>query len=82
MRLGRSAAHVLGPGALRSLTDLELDAVTLAQIVESLAVNGALVEEILFPGIVLDEPETLVLAVSESCLSSFPPVGAPDIRGD
>jgi len=42
------------------LPDIELDAVALAEIVDSFAIHCTLVEEILLPGIVLDEPESLV----------------------
>ena len=59
-RLGGRAAHILGPGTFRPLADVELDAVTLTQIVESLAVHRTLMKEILLPGIVLDEPKSLV----------------------
>jgi hypothetical protein len=42
------------------LPHVELDAVTLTQIVESLAIHGTLVKKVLLPGIVLDEPESLI----------------------
>jgi hypothetical protein len=58
--LGGRAPHILGPRAFRSLPDVELDAVTLTQIVESLAIHRTLVKKILFPRIVLDEPESLI----------------------
>ena len=48
------------PRALRSLADIELDAVTLTQILETLAIDCALVEEVFLPCVVLDEPEPLV----------------------
>src|ERR1700752_325363 len=59
-RLRRGAPHVLRPGTLRTLADVELDAVSLAQIVEALALDCTLVEETLLAGRVLDEPEPLV----------------------
>src|SRR5262245_10052434 len=58
--LRRRTAHVLGPGPLRALTDVELNAVTFSQVVQAFAIHGALMEEILLPCIVLDEPEALV----------------------
>jgi hypothetical protein len=58
--LGRRASHVLGPRSLRSLPDVEFDAVPLAQIVEALAIHGALVEEVFLPRLVLDESESFV----------------------
>jgi hypothetical protein len=42
------------------LPDIELDAVTLTQIVESLAIYRTLVKKIFLPRIVLDEPEALI----------------------
>jgi hypothetical protein len=42
------------------LPDIELDAVTLTQIVEPLAVYRTLVKKILLPCIVLDEPKALI----------------------
>jgi hypothetical protein len=42
------------------LADVELDAVTLTQIVESLAIHRTLMKKILLPRIVLDEPKSLV----------------------
>jgi hypothetical protein len=42
------------------LPHVELDAVTLTQIFESLAIHRALMKKILLPGVVLDEPESLM----------------------
>jgi len=42
------------------LPDIELDAVSFTQIVESLAIHRASVKKILLPGIVLDEPKSLI----------------------
>jgi hypothetical protein len=42
------------------LPHVELDAITLTQIVEALAIHRTLVKKILLPGIVLDEPESLI----------------------
>ena len=56
------APYVLGPRPFGTLAEIELDAVTLAEVVESLAVHGALMEEVFLPAVVLDEPETLVHA--------------------
>jgi hypothetical protein len=47
--LGGRAPHILGPWTFRSLPDIELDAVTLTQIVDSLAIHGTLVKEIFLP---------------------------------
>jgi hypothetical protein len=58
--LSGRAPHILRPWTFRSLPDVELDAVTLTQIVESLAIHRTLMKKILLPGIVLDEPKSLV----------------------
>jgi hypothetical protein len=58
--LGGGAADVLSPRTLWSFADGELDAVTLAQVVEPLAVHGALVEEVFLPRAVLDDTESVV----------------------
>ncbi len=58
--LGGRAPHILGPWTFRSLPDVKLDAVTLAQIVESLAIHRTLVKEVLLPCIVFDEPKSLI----------------------
>ena len=42
------------------MPDIELDAVSFTQIVESLAIHRAFVKKILLPGIVLDEPKSLI----------------------
>jgi hypothetical protein len=60
IRLGGRTPHILGAGTLRPLPDIELDAVTLTQIVESLAIDRTLMKKILLPWIVLDEPEALI----------------------
>jgi hypothetical protein len=58
--LGRGAADVLGARALRALTNVELNAVALAEILEPLSVHCTLVEEVFGPAIVLDEAEPLI----------------------
>lgn len=58
--LGGRASHILSPRTLRTLPDIELDAVSFTQIVESLAIHRAFVKKILLPGIVLDEPKSLI----------------------
>jgi hypothetical protein len=58
--LSGRAPDVLGPRAFRSLADIELDAVTFAQIREPFAIHRTLVEEVLVPSVVLDEPEPFV----------------------
>src|SRR5688572_8882101 len=72
--LGGGAAHVLGAGPFRSLSDIELDAVAFAQILEPLTVDGALVEEVLLPRVVLDESESLIDSqrTNFSCHGSLP----------
>jgi hypothetical protein len=59
-RLRRRAPHILGAGAFGSLSDIELDTVTLTQIVDPLAVHRTLVKEILLPFVTLDEPKPLI----------------------
>jgi hypothetical protein len=44
------------------MTDIELDGVTFAQVVDALAIHGTLMEEIVLPAFVLDEPEPFVHA--------------------
>jgi len=56
---GRTA-DVLRARTLGSLADVELDRITFAQILQPLAVHGALVEKVLLLGIILNKPETLV----------------------
>ena len=58
--LGGRAPHILGAGPFRSLPDVELDAVSLTQIVDSLAIHRTLVKEVLLPRIVLDKAESLI----------------------
>jgi len=58
--LGRRAADVLGARTFRTLSDVELDAVTLTKVVEPLAIDGTLVKEILLACIVFDEAKPLV----------------------
>src|SRR4030095_2964409 len=41
------AAHVLGPGAFRSIPDVKLDTVTFPQILKSFALHGAPMKEVL-----------------------------------
>src|SRR5918993_694271 len=60
MFLCRRAPNVFGAGTLRPLTDIELDAVALSKILEPLAIDGALMEEVFLARVVLDEPEALV----------------------
>ena len=59
-RLCRGTPDVLGARPLRPLADVELDAVAFTQIVETLAVDRALMEEVFLPGGVFDEPEAFV----------------------
>jgi hypothetical protein len=58
--LGGRPSHVFRSRSFRSLPDLELDAVTLAQVVEPFPVHSAPVEEILLPSVVLDKAKTFV----------------------
>jgi hypothetical protein len=43
-----------------ALADVEFDGVAFAQVLQALAVHGALMEKVLLLGIVLNEAETLV----------------------
>jgi hypothetical protein len=54
------APDVLGTRAFWSLANLELDAITLTQILEPLAIHRTLMEKVFVSSIVLDEPEPLV----------------------
>jgi hypothetical protein len=58
--LGRRAPDVLGTRAFRSLANVELDAVTLTQILEPLAIHRTLVEKVFVSSIALNEPKPLV----------------------
>src|SRR6476620_3549906 len=58
-RLCRRPADVLGAGSFRTVGDVEFDAVPLTQIVDALAVDGALVEEIFLASSAFDKPEAL-----------------------
>src|SRR4051812_3499231 len=58
--LRRCPSHVLGTRTLGALADFEFDAVTLAEVVDPLTVDGTLVEEELLARLILDEPEPLV----------------------
>jgi hypothetical protein len=60
MRLGRRTPNILGARPFRSLPDLELDAVALAQVGDPFAVDRALMEEVLVAGVILDEAKPLV----------------------
>jgi hypothetical protein len=58
--LGGRAPDVLGTRALWSLANVELDAVTLAQIREPLAIHRTLVEKVVGSSVGLDEPKPFV----------------------
>jgi hypothetical protein len=58
--LGGRAPDVLGPRAFWSLTNVELDAVTLTQILEPLSIHRTPVEKVFASSIALDEPKPLV----------------------
>jgi hypothetical protein len=58
--LGGRASHILGSGTLRSLADVELDAVTFTQILEPFPKHCTSVKEVFLPRIVLDESEPFV----------------------
>jgi hypothetical protein len=58
--LCRRPPDVLRPRAFWSVAGVELDAVTLTQILKPLAIHCALVEKVFLRGIVLDEPKALV----------------------
>src|SRR5690348_4134910 len=54
------APDVLRPRPLRPLADVELDRVSLAQIIEAFAIDSALMEEVVLAPIVLDKAESLI----------------------
>src|SRR5205085_2554651 len=58
--LRRRALDLDGPRALRAIGHLELDSITLAQIGDALAIDRALVKEIVLARLTLDEPKPLV----------------------
>jgi hypothetical protein len=58
--LGGRAPDVLGTWAFGSLANVELDAVTLSQILEPLAIHRTLMEKVFVASIALDEPKALV----------------------
>ena len=51
---------VLGTWAFWSLTNVELDAVTLTQILEPLSIHRTAVEKVFVSSIALDEPKPLL----------------------
>src|SRR5512140_1510708 len=65
--LRRGALDVRRPRTLRAVGHLELDAVTLAQICDALAVDSALVKEIFLPRLTLDEPKPFVHSQRPNC---------------
>jgi len=58
--LRRRAADVLGSRPLRTLTDVELNAIIFTQVFQAFAIHRASMEKILLPCRVLDKPEPLV----------------------
>src|SRR5580765_2447771 len=58
--LRRGALDALRPRTLRAVGNLELDAITLAQICDAFAIDSALVKEIFLPGLTLDHPKAFV----------------------
>ena len=67
--LRRGALDVRRPRTLRALLNLELDAITLAQIGDALAKDRALMKEILLPRLTLDEPKAFVDSQRPNCSS-------------
>jgi hypothetical protein len=58
--LGGCSPHVLGAGTFGALTDFEFNRVTLAEIAQPLAIDRALMKEVLLAGSVLDKAEALI----------------------
>jgi hypothetical protein len=58
--LGGHAPDVLGSRTFRSLADIEFDGVSLSQILEPFAIDGALVKEVVLAPSVLDKAESLI----------------------
>jgi len=65
--LRRGALDGLRPRTLGAVGDLELDAITLAQHVDALAIDGALVKEVFLPRLTLDEPKAFVHSQRPNC---------------
>src|SRR4029450_13123735 len=75
--LRRGALDVDRPRTLRAVGHLEFDSITLAQIGDALAIDSALVKEIVLARLTLDEPKALIHSQRPnfSChvyLSDFP----------
>ena len=58
--LRRRSADILGAGPFWAVPDLELDGVAFPEIVEPFALDRTLMEEVVLPTGVLDEPKALV----------------------
>ena len=58
--LGGRAPDVLGTRSFWSLANVELDAVTLTQVLEALSIHRTAVEKVFASSIALDEPKPLV----------------------
>jgi len=74
--LRRGALDVDRPWTLRALGHVELDSITLAQIGDALAIDSALVKEIVLARLTFDEPKTLVYSQRPNysqhlCFSDF-----------
>jgi hypothetical protein len=67
VRLRRGALDVRRPRTLRTVGNLELDSITLAQIGDALAIDSALVKEIFLPRLTLDEAKALVHSQRPNC---------------
>src|SRR5437867_10076039 len=65
--LRRGALDVDRPRTLRAVGHLELDSITLAQIGDSLAIDSALVKEIVLARLTFDEPKTPVYSQRPNC---------------
>src|SRR6476659_7409607 len=65
--LCRGALDVRRPRTLWAVFNLELDSITLAQICDALAIDSALVKEILLPGLALDEAKAFVHSQRPNC---------------
>src|SRR4029450_8608131 len=65
--LRRGALDVRRPRTLRTVGNLELDSITLAQICDALAIDSPLLEEIFLPRLTLDEPKAFVHSQRPNC---------------
>src|SRR5439155_15452120 len=67
--LRRGALDVRRPRTLRAVLNLDLDSITLAQICDALAIDRALMKEIVLARLTLDEPKAFVYSQRPNCSS-------------